>query len=92
MPSFLKKEYGLPKLVVEVAYNILDGCKRYRYDADLELFMQVCVKYAKYPRLGYKARHNKDTVHTFLIIECFICKFLSISYYYDADWSSSCRC
>lgn len=27
--------------IVEVAYNLLDACKRYSYDADIELFQKV---------------------------------------------------
>lgn len=32
---------GLQKSVKEFAFNIVDGCKRYVYDADIELFLEV---------------------------------------------------
>lgn len=45
MPDFfyqyLLKEYGVPTAIAEVAYNLLDACKRYSYDADVELFLKV---------------------------------------------------
>jgi hypothetical protein len=32
---------GEMRSVREYAYNLVDGCKRYRYDADMELFLEV---------------------------------------------------
>jgi hypothetical protein len=32
---------GEMRSVREYAYNMIDGCKRYRYDADMELFLEV---------------------------------------------------
>ena len=34
-----------------------------------------------FPYFAYKAPNNKDTLHIFRIIDCFICKFLGIPYY-----------
>ena len=39
--DFLKMEYGVQVAIAEVAYNLLDSCKRYNYDADIELFHKV---------------------------------------------------
>ena len=39
--AHLVKEYIHPGMVAEVAYNLLDGCKRYNHDADIELFSKV---------------------------------------------------
>jgi hypothetical protein len=37
----LVQEYIHPGMVSEVAYNLLDGCRRYIHDADIELFSKV---------------------------------------------------
>ena len=39
--DYMKMEYGIQSSIVEVAYNLLDSCKRYNYDADIELFHKV---------------------------------------------------
>lgn len=39
--DFLKMEYGDQVVIAEIAYNLLDSCKRYNYDADIELFHKV---------------------------------------------------
>ena len=39
--DYLKMEYGAQEVIAEISYNLLDSCKRYRYDADIELFHKV---------------------------------------------------
>ena len=38
---YLKNKYGLPTLVAEWGYNMLDSLERYRWDADCELFLKI---------------------------------------------------
>ena len=39
--QFLQKEYTTQIVIAEVAYNLLDGCRRYNHDADIEIFSKV---------------------------------------------------
>lgn len=41
VPQSSHQEGGLMRSIREYSYNIIDGCKRYRYDADMELFLEV---------------------------------------------------
>jgi hypothetical protein len=37
----LKRNATLPSAAAEVAYSLLDGCERFKYDADVELFRRI---------------------------------------------------
>jgi hypothetical protein len=39
--ALLKKKFGVPSAMAEAAYNLIDACQRYSYDADCELFTHV---------------------------------------------------
>eukprot|EP01043_Picozoa_sp_COSAG02_P063915 COSAG02_NODE_9192_length_2295_cov_1.189435_1_plen_466_part_00 len=39
--EYFKREYGDQSVIAEISYNLLDSCKRYSYDADIELFHKV---------------------------------------------------
>jgi Ca2+-binding EF-hand superfamily protein len=37
----LKSKFGVPAAIAEFAYNLIDACQRFSYDADCELFLGV---------------------------------------------------
>ena len=39
--TFLKGRFGVPTAIAEFGYNLMDGVKRYAYDADCELFHRI---------------------------------------------------
>eukprot|EP01135_Chromosphaera_perkinsii_P002275 Nk52_evm61s221 gene=Nk52_evmTU61s221 len=40
--TYLQKKFGaFPNVIVEAAYNLVNGCQMYDYDADVELFYKV---------------------------------------------------
>lgn len=41
LSEWLKRETGSSRLAIELAYNIIDGCERYRNDPDCDLFLRI---------------------------------------------------
>eukprot|EP01006_Ploeotia_vitrea_P029464 TRINITY_DN62008_c0_g1_i1.p1 TRINITY_DN62008_c0_g1~~TRINITY_DN62008_c0_g1_i1.p1 ORF type:complete len:742 (-),score=78.05 TRINITY_DN62008_c0_g1_i1:1144-3369(-) len=39
--THLQQRYGMHQVIVEWAYNIVEACKRFKWDADCELFLTV---------------------------------------------------